>query len=172
MLEPNATAIQDHIVNTDDVPSGTAAWFERSILGVLPDLVSTARRLTRNATDAEDLVAEAVAKAWVGLPGLKDRARFRGWIFRILSNEFLAQRRSRTSQPETDALPDETGVSPFSRSCISRSSCGGAIRRESFWTSCSVKTSSAPSTACPRLFVLSSSSRTFRVSHINKSPTR
>lgn len=91
----------------------SVTWFERSILGVLPDLVGAARRLTKNAADAEDLVAEAVAKAWLGLAKLKDRSRFRGWIFRILTNEFLAQRRSAASQHEAEPLPDETGFSIF-----------------------------------------------------------
>lgn len=86
----------------------TAEWFERRVLGVLPDLVSVAKRLTRNAEDAEDLVAEAVAKAWLGLATLKDPSRFRGWIFRILTNEFLAQRRSAASHHEPEPLPDET----------------------------------------------------------------
>ena len=87
----------------------TAEWFERCVLGVLPDLVCAARRLTKNDADAEDLVAEAVAKAWLGLTTLEDRSRFRGWIFRILTNDFLAQRRSRMSRFETEPLPDESG---------------------------------------------------------------
>ncbi len=107
MLEPNAT--RDVSAALDPLAGDTAKWFEVSILGVLPDLVSAARRLTRNTADAEDLVAEAVAKAWLGLATLKERDRFRGWIFRILTNEFLAARRSRSSQAEQESLPDEGG---------------------------------------------------------------
>lgn len=116
MLEPNVISTLERVVHTNDAESDTAAWFERAIVAVLPDLVGTARRLTRNGADAEDLVAEAVAKAWLGLAALKERDRFRGWIFRILTNEFLVHRRSRTSQPETEALPDETsGFSIFEK---------------------------------------------------------
>lgn len=104
VLEPNAKAAR-----VVDAPApDMATWFEQAVLGVLPDLVSTAKRLTRNATDAEDLVAEAVAKAWLGFATLKDPSRFRGWIFRILTNEFLAQRRSAASHHESQPLPDET----------------------------------------------------------------
>ena len=85
-----------------------AKWFEQAVLGVLPALVCAAKRLTRNQADAEDLAAGAVAKAWLGLDSLKDRDRFRGWIFRILTNEFLAERRSRASHVELEPLPDET----------------------------------------------------------------
>ncbi len=108
VLDPDANAARYGIVDVNEPATDIATWFERAILGVLPDLVNTARRLTRHQADAEDLVAEAVAKAWLGLATLKDRNRFRGWIFRILSNEFLAQRRSAASQHEPELLPDET----------------------------------------------------------------
>lgn len=116
MLEPNVRSTRQQVVDSDDAGTDMAVWFERAVLDVLPDLVGTARRLTRNVADAEDLVAEAVAKAWLGLAALKERDRFRGWIFRILTNEFLVERRSRTSQPEIEALPDETsGFSIFDK---------------------------------------------------------
>jgi RNA polymerase sigma-70 factor (ECF subfamily) len=106
VLAPNAYIVRERVV---EPATDIATWFERAILDVLPDLVSTAKRLTRNTADAEDLVAEAVAKAWVAAPALKDRSRFRGWMFRILTNQFLADRRSRTRQLEPEPLPDETG---------------------------------------------------------------
>lgn len=81
-------------------------WFERTVLGVLPDLVSTALRLTKNATDAEDLVADTIAKAWLGLGSLRDRERFRGWIFRILTNRYLSERRTRATRPAEEPLDE------------------------------------------------------------------
>ncbi|HJU72760.1 MAG TPA: sigma-70 family RNA polymerase sigma factor [Gemmatimonadaceae bacterium] len=113
MLEPTASTIGAPAVSRTPTED-TAQWFERSILGVLPDLVGAARRLTKHATDAEDLVADAISKAWFAVDTLKDRERFRGWIFRILTNAFLAQRRARTSQPVEEPLPDEqAGFSLF-----------------------------------------------------------
>jgi len=102
-------AVQEWVVDKNALETDTAAWFERSILGVLPDLTTTARRLTRNTADAEDLVANAVAKAWLGVATLRERDRFRGWIFRILTNEYLRQRRASAGRLETEALPDEAG---------------------------------------------------------------
>ncbi len=107
MLEPNANG--HFSVARMPLATDAAKWFEASILGVLPDLVSAARRLTKNTADAEDLVAEAVAKAWLNLATLKDPSRFRGWIFRILTNEFLAARRSQASEPQLESLPSDTG---------------------------------------------------------------
>jgi len=79
-------------------------WFEREVLGALPELLGTARRLAKNEADAEDLVAEAVAKAWTALASLHDPACFRGWIFRILTNTYLSDCRSRAVQPPLESL--------------------------------------------------------------------
>jgi RNA polymerase sigma-70 factor (ECF subfamily) len=99
-----------------DVSEDDRAWFERALLGVLPDLVSTALRLTRNSTEAEDLVAEATAHAWLRLRSLRDRERFRGWIFRILTNLYLSQRRALGSRPPEERLDeDAAGFSLFER---------------------------------------------------------
>lgn len=84
------------------------AWFERSLIGLLPDLLSTALRLTRNPADAEDLVAEAAAKAWLHLRSLRDREHFRGWIFRILTNLYLSMRRATGSRPPEEPLNEES----------------------------------------------------------------
>jgi RNA polymerase sigma-70 factor (ECF subfamily) len=81
--------------------------FESSVVALLPDLFGAARHFARDATDAEDLVAEAVAKAWSALDTLHDPACFRPWILRILTNVYLADYRSRATRPQTDPLPDE-----------------------------------------------------------------
>ncbi len=67
--------------------------FEEQLEPVLGKLYATARQLTRNATTAEDIVAEAVTKAWKGFDGLQDLTRFRPWVFRILMNTFRSQYR-------------------------------------------------------------------------------
>ena len=89
-------------------------WFEREVVGALPELYGTARRLARNDADAEDLVADAVAKAWMRLDSLHDRSSFRGWIFRILSNAFISGCRARAARPALEALVDEDDGSSFS----------------------------------------------------------
>lgn len=88
--------------------------FEREVVSVLPELFGTALRLVKNAADAEDLVAETVAKAWTHLESLQDRARFRGWIFRILTNTFISGCRARLSAPDIESLTDETDEARFS----------------------------------------------------------
>ena len=82
-------------------------WFEQAMLEILPDLLGAAWRLTRNREDAEDLVGETVTRAWLGVDKLRERERFRGWVFRILTNLYISQRRARASRPEEEPLADE-----------------------------------------------------------------
>jgi len=84
-------------------------WFEREVVGALPDLYGTARRLARNPTDAEDLIAETVAKAWTRFDSLHDRSCIRGWLYRILSNTYISECRSRAARPATASLEGGEG---------------------------------------------------------------
>jgi RNA polymerase sigma-70 factor, ECF subfamily len=81
------------------------AWFEQQIFLLLPELRSAALHFTHNRAAAEDLVADAVAKAWEHLPSLAERTRFRGWIFRILSNSWISVHRARRSRSVERSLP-------------------------------------------------------------------
>jgi RNA polymerase sigma-70 factor (ECF subfamily) len=85
------------------------AWFEREIVGMLPDLYGAALRLSKNKADAEDLAADAVAKAWLHLDDLKEEASFRGWVFRTLTNTFLSGCRSQAVRGVDEPLDDEEG---------------------------------------------------------------
>lgn len=83
------------------------AWFEREVLELLPDLYGAAIRLTKNEADAEDLVADAVARAWDRLDDLRDPERFRGWVFRILANSFTSRCRAQEARGSTVPLDEE-----------------------------------------------------------------
>lgn len=88
------------------------AWFGERVDGMLPELYGTACRLCGDQTRAEDLVSDAVTKAWEALPSLQDRDAFPGWIFRILSNTFISQ--SRTSRAKAEHTPLDTAGDDFS----------------------------------------------------------
>jgi RNA polymerase sigma-70 factor (ECF subfamily) len=85
--------------------------FETQVLGLLAALQGVARRLTRNDADAEDLVAETVARAWRALDTLGCEAAFRAWIFRILHNTYVSELRRAGARPRTEPLAeaDEDG---------------------------------------------------------------
>lgn len=76
------------------------SFCEQEISGLLDRLFATALRLTRQRSDAEDLVADTVVKALDSLDTLRDRACFRGWLFRILHNTFVSGCRARAARPE------------------------------------------------------------------------
>ena len=67
--------------------------FEDQVLALLGSLGGTARRLTGNEAEAEDIVAETVARAWRSRETLQDESAFRAWIFRILHHTFISERR-------------------------------------------------------------------------------
>lgn len=91
-------------------------FFEKQVLGLLGPLEGAARRLTRNDTDAEDLVAETVSRAWRARHTLECEAAFRAWIFRILNNTFVSALRRADARPQTDSLDatDGDAEAPFS----------------------------------------------------------
>lgn len=102
----------------DTVPSmndaATPDRFEEKVLRLLPDLYATALGMLENEADAEDLVAETVARAWSALGDLESEDRFRGWIFRILTNACIDRYRSRAARPDPVAYtedPEESDVS-------------------------------------------------------------
>lgn len=85
-------------------------FFTQRVEQCMDALYGVALRLTRDADDAEDLVADTVAKAWAAIGSLDDRSRFRPWIFRILHNTFVSDYRRKSAQPALssyEALADE-----------------------------------------------------------------
>ena len=88
-------------------------WFAQAVTDALPGLFGAALRLTRNRANADDLVADTVAKAWANLDSLVDRAKVRGWLFRILTNAFLSGRRTDARRGLHESL-DEAAADNFS----------------------------------------------------------
>lgn len=63
--------------------------FEVAVGPVLGPLYASALRLCRDATDAEDLVQEAVLRAWRFWPGFERGTNLRAWLARILRHCFV-----------------------------------------------------------------------------------
>jgi len=105
--------------------------FERDVLPLLPNLFSAALRLTRNPSDAEDLVQEAYLRAFRGFSGFEEGTNLRAWMYRILTNTFINTYRKKQREPVTvqeDDLEDwylydklgETGVEPSAEAEVLR----------------------------------------------------
>jgi RNA polymerase sigma-70 factor, ECF subfamily len=81
--------------------------FERQVLAVLGPMHGVARRLTKNDADAEDLVAESITRAWRARESLSNEEAFRAWVFRILHNTFVSERRKMLARPREETLVEE-----------------------------------------------------------------
>jgi RNA polymerase sigma-70 factor (ECF subfamily) len=90
--------------------------FEVHVTALLPRLLGVARRLAACDADAEDLVAEAVARAWRNLDTLQCEEAFKAWMFRILHNTFVSEYRRARARPQLEAIDsdDEDDGEPFS----------------------------------------------------------
>src|ERR1700734_4028919 len=80
--------------------------FEDLALPLLPSLYNVAFWLSRNPTDAEDLVRETFLKALRGFSSFEQGSNFRAWIFRILRNTYLTSRTGLAAM-RTVSLEDE-----------------------------------------------------------------
>src|SRR3954466_2218973 len=80
--------------------------FERDVLPLLPSLYGAAMRMTRNPSDAEDLVQETYLKAYRGFGGFQEGTNLRAWLYRILTNTFINTYRSKKRRPEETELDE------------------------------------------------------------------
>ena len=78
------------------------ATFEDLAMPLFDQLYNFARWLTRDTTEAEDLVQETYAKALRGFSSFQLGTNFRAWMYRILRNAFLT---SRTGLRVTMSVP-------------------------------------------------------------------
>lgn len=82
-----------------ETPEERSARFERDAMGYLDQLYSAALRMTRNPTDAEDVVSETYAKAFASFHQFKPGTNLRAWLFRILTNTYINTYRKAQRQP-------------------------------------------------------------------------
>ena len=68
-------------------------------------LYATAYLLLHVTADCEDVVQEAVLRAWQRLPGLRNPQYFETWLTRIVINECKSQLRRRSRRGETELSP-------------------------------------------------------------------
>jgi len=82
------------------------ATFADQAMEYMPQLYSTALRMTRNASDAEDLVQETYLKAYRAFDRFEDGTNLRAWLFRILTNTFINTYRSKKRRPDESELDE------------------------------------------------------------------
>jgi RNA polymerase sigma-70 factor, ECF subfamily len=99
----------DHDVDLEtETPQERSARFERDALPFLDQLYGAAMRMTRNPTDAEDLVQETFAKAFSSFHQFRPGTNLKAWLYRILTNTFINNYRKKQRQPQ-QSLTNEAG---------------------------------------------------------------
>jgi RNA polymerase sigma-70 factor, ECF subfamily len=80
--------------------------FESEVLPHLDRLYSAALRYTRDATDAEDLVQETVAKAYRSFHQYREGTNLKAWLYRVLHTTYISMYRKAQRRPQ-ESLQDE-----------------------------------------------------------------
>jgi RNA polymerase sigma-70 factor, ECF subfamily len=78
-----------------------SARFETDALAYLDQLYGAALRMTRNPSDAEDLVQETFAKAYASFGQFTPGTNLKAWLYRILTNTFINSYRKKQRQPQS-----------------------------------------------------------------------
>jgi RNA polymerase sigma-70 factor (ECF subfamily) len=80
-------------------PIETPGTFEEEALSLVDRLFSAALRLTRNEADAQDLVQDTYLRAFRAKRQFQAGTNLKAWMFTILHNAHLNQRRDRGRSP-------------------------------------------------------------------------
>ncbi len=104
-MQPTAEPTAESTSEPDD--PALQARFERDVMPLLPSLYGAALRLTRNRTDAEDLVQDTVLRAFRGFGGFQEGTNLKAWLYRILRNGYISNYRKRQREPQiVDGVQD------------------------------------------------------------------
>src|ERR1700742_1675815 len=82
------------------------ATFADEAMPFMSSLYSAALRMTRNPSDAEDLVQETYLRAYRGFGGFREGTNLKAWLYRILTNTFINQYRAKKRRPDQVDLDD------------------------------------------------------------------
>ncbi len=102
------------------------ATFEDDVMPFAPQLYSAALRMTRNPTDAEDVLQETFLKAFRGYHTFKAGTNLKAWLYRILTNTFINRYRKQSRRPSEVELGELEDLYLFRR--LGDSGPGGASR--------------------------------------------
>jgi RNA polymerase sigma-70 factor (ECF subfamily) len=90
--QPTVTLVNEHL-------AGHHATFEQDVVPYMRKLYPAALRMTRNPSDAEDLIQETFARAYAAFHQFATGTNLSAWLYRILANTFINTRRKRGREP-------------------------------------------------------------------------
>jgi RNA polymerase sigma-70 factor, ECF subfamily len=105
--------------------------FEEQALPFMDQLYAAALRMTRNPSDAQDLVQETFVKAFAAFNQFQQGTNLKAWLYRILTNTFINTYRKKQREPyqgTIDELEDwQLGGAESTTASTSRSAEAEAI---------------------------------------------
>lgn len=94
---------------------GAREDFTDDAMQYAPQLFATALRMTRNRSDAEDLVQETFLKGWRAFDSYQQGTNLRAWLFRIMTNTFINKYNSQQRRPQETELDEVEELFLFRR---------------------------------------------------------
>ncbi len=91
------------------------ATFGDQAMPFMDGLYAAALRMTRNASDAEDLVQDTYLRAYRGFGGFEQGTNLKAWLYRILTNAFINSYRSKKRRPDETELDEGEDLYLFRR---------------------------------------------------------
>ena len=116
-----------------DAESSARREFEEQAIPFMDQLYAAAMRMTRNPSDAADLVQETFVKAFASWSSFTQGTNLKAWLYRILTNTYINIYRKRQREPyqgTIDELEDwQLGGAESTTATHSRSAEAEAIDR-------------------------------------------
>jgi RNA polymerase sigma-70 factor (ECF subfamily) len=120
----------DEPVQTDADPR---PLFEEQALPFIDQLYGAAMRMTKNPSDAQDLVQETFVKAYAAFGQFQQGTNLKAWLYRILTNTYINQYRKKQREPYQGTIDDledwQLGGAESTTASSSRSAEAEAIDR-------------------------------------------
>jgi RNA polymerase sigma-70 factor, ECF subfamily len=90
----------------EPTPADQRRLFEEQALPFMDQLYAAAMRLTRNPTDAADLVQETYVKAFQAFGQFTQGTNLKAWLYRIQTNTFINNYRKNQRNPYQGTIDD------------------------------------------------------------------
>ena len=85
---------------------GDRRLFEEQALPFIDQLYAAALRMTKNPSDAQDLVQETFVKAFAAFGQFEQGTNLKAWLYRILTNTFINSYRKKQREPYQGTIDD------------------------------------------------------------------
>jgi RNA polymerase sigma-70 factor (ECF subfamily) len=108
-IEPETITLSDlelSLMTETTEPADPRALFEEQAIPYMDQLYAAAMRLTRNPTDAADLVQETFIKAFQAFGQFQQGTNLKAWLYRIQTNTFINNYRKNQRNPYQGTIDD------------------------------------------------------------------